>query len=235
MIAIITAMQEEMDAFISKLSSVREENKLFIKTIEGILNNQKVVVALSGVGKSNASVTTALLVEYYNPEIIINIGSAGGLTLHENSQIGDLVIGESLVYHDVNVTAFGYELGQLPGSPARFFSNREWIEKAKQASKKLDISTEVGLILSGDNFITNNDSLREVKSNYPDALAIEMEGAAIAHICWRAKIPFLVIRSISDFPLKGNNSVDFKKYIEVAASNSAKLLEIMINNMEEKK
>ncbi len=205
-ILIIAAMQEEADAIKKVMNNVTEtEGGTF-----GLIDNYRIKLVVCGVGKVNAAMITTEKINEFEPDWVINTGSAGALKAEMN--IGEVVVSSAVAHHDVDLSAFGYEVGQLPKLPAIF------------PSKPLSQDFEsVGLIVSGDTFITAN-RVDEVIRKFPDALCCEMEASAIAQVCHIKNVPFTAIRSISDNPFKNANSVDFKQFLPVAARNAATTL-----------
>ncbi len=192
----------------------------------GVINGVPVVVMQSGIGKVNATIATTLLIEKFHPKAIINTGSAGGIG--EGLAVGDVVIGESVSHHDVDVTAFGYQIGQMAQMPADYPCDKKLIELAQSASTAFDHATiHQGLIVSGDQFICHTDKFATIKQNFPQALAVEMEACAIAQTCYQFNVPFVVIRAISDLANE-EASVSFDEFIEQAGKQSAEMVVSML-------
>lgn len=223
---IIGAMDEEIEFIKSEMDNKQEfeiANSLFI---EGTINDNLVVLVKSGIGKVNAAMTTTILIERFQPSHIINTGSAGGF---DNSlEVGDVVVGKQLVYHDVDVTAFNYEFGQVPQLPPTFKSDDELIKKAISILDELKINYQSGLIATGDSFMSDVERVKQVKEIFPRMLAAEMEGTAIAQVCHQYAIPFIVIRSISDIAGK-DAEISFKEFLQLASKNAANIIMKMIN------
>ena len=118
MIGIIGAMEEEVTILKRKLNDMNEINIAHVKFYVGTLNHKEVVLTQSGIGKVNASISTTLLIEKFNPEVVINTGSAGALD--KTLSIGDILVSNHVLYHDANATAFGYEYGQIPQMPKTY-------------------------------------------------------------------------------------------------------------------
>ena len=138
--------------------------------------------------------------------------------------MGDIVISSEVRYHDVDVTAFNYEFGQVPGMPPTFKADDKLITVAQKCIANLDgITSKVGLIATGDSFMCDPERINQTRERFPSMLAVEMEGAAIAQTCHQLKTPFLVIRSLSD--IAGQESpMSFYAYLEVASKNSSALM-----------
>lgn len=227
-IAIIGAMDEEIDVFRSLLTNKKEVTVAHVLCIEGKINEAEVVVLKSGIGKVNAAIATTLVIERYNPRAVINTGSAGGFV--QNLHVGDVVISKELVQHDVDVTAFDYVHGQVPGLPSTIPASETLVTLAEEAMKKINLSYETGIIGSGDVFMENKERVHTVRKLFPTMLAAEMEGAAIAQVCYQYEVPFVVIRSLSDIAGK-KSSLSFDEYLQTAAQNSGKCIEHMIKNV----
>jgi len=231
---IIGAMEPEVAILKAKLTNVETTIHAGFEFYQGQLNGNNVVIVQSGIGKVAAALATLLLIDKFSPDYIVNTGSAGGFD--QTLRVGDIVIGSELRYHDVDVTAFGYEIGQLPANPAAYIPHPTLVDAAKRGVEQLSqtnqqtIKTLVGLITSGDTFMTADADIAKARANFPTMAAVEMEGAAIAHTCNQFKVPFVVIRSMSDIAGKESPS-SFEAYLETAALNSSQLVENMLNNL----
>ena len=184
---------------------------------QGRVNGNEVVLWQCGIGKVNAAVGTMRLIEQHHPDCIISTGLAGGID--NRLQVMDVVIGSQTAYHDV-WCGEGNELGQVQGLPTRFDADGRLLICAQTASEVGGHQTVCGLICTGDQFITDKKSLAEIKAHFPDALACEMESAAIAHTCYLQKVPFLSIRVVSDTP--GNTDNHQQQWTDFLASMSDK-------------
>ena len=163
---------------------------------------------------------------------MVNTGSAGGF--EQSLKVGDIVISSEVRYHDVDVTAFGYEIGQLPGNPAAYIPHPTLVSAAQSGVAELEnIQTMLGLITTGDTFMTADDDIAKARENFPTMAAVEMEGAAIAHTCHQFNIPFVVIRSMSDIAGK-ESPTSFEAYLETASVNSSQLVENMLKALQGK-
>ena len=147
----------------------------------GQLNGTEVALLKSGIGKVAAALGATLLLEHCKPDVIINTGSAGWPGT--NVEVGDIVVSDEARYHDADVTAFGYEYGQLPGCPAGFKADDKLIAAAEACIAELNLNAVRGLIVSGDAFINGSVGLAKIRHNFPQAIAVEMEATAIAHVC----------------------------------------------------
>jgi len=176
----------------------------------------------SGIGKVNAAMSTAILLERFKPDYVINTGSAGGLNPELN--VGDVVISTDVRHHDVDVTAFGYEYGQVPQLPAAFEAEVSLVTVAESCAKEIEgIQVVKGLITTGDSFISKPEQAGFIKSKFTNLQAVEMEAAAIAQVAYQFGTPFVIIRSLSDIAGKESN-LSFDQFLETAAVHSATLV-----------
>lgn len=223
MIGVIVAIDEEMNAIKEKMKDIEEQKIYNLHFYKGKINDKRYVVVKSGVGKANAARTTQILVDRFEIDCIINFGTAGGINY--NLQIGDVVIGETLLQHDFDTSTFGDEKFYITGAGKYFFSDKELITKAEDILEKLDedFNVIIGTIATGDVFVSDPEHkikiLTECKAD-----CVEMEGAAIAQVCNLDNIPCIVIRGISDVP-NGSNNIEFEKYAEMASKRCVKILE----------
>ena len=179
------------------------------------------VLVESGIGKVMSAMSVAILADHFQVDAIINTGSAGAVA--DGIAVGDVVIADKLAYHDVDVTAFGYDYGQMAQQSLYFESDPRFISKIKTSLSQLEQTWHLGLIATGDSFIAGNDKITEIKSHFPDVLAVEMEGAAIAQAAHSLDLPFLVIRAMSDNANHEAN-VTFDEFIIEAGRRSAQVL-----------
>ena len=225
-IGIIAAMDEEV-ATIKNLMNSIEVKKIFnLEFILGTINSKNVVLVKSGVGKVHAARTTQILIDNFDLEYIINVGTAGGL--NEKIEIGDIVIAEKLVQHDFDITAGGHEKGYISHTGKYFNCDEKLIKKSKEIidSMNEDFNAITGLIATGDIFVQDIKVKDGIKQEF-NADCTEMEGAAIAQVCTLDNIPFIVIRAISDKP-NGNNGIDFETYLQMACERYAKFIDIFM-------
>ncbi|EYE88429.1 S-adenosylhomocysteine nucleosidase [Fervidicella metallireducens AeB] len=228
-IGIIGAMEEEVQAIKEEMAVDRIEKKAGLEFYMGKFLGKEVVVVRSGIGKVNAAICTQILIDDFNVDMVINTGIAGGVNININP--GDVVISTDLVHHDVDATAFGYDIGQVPRLESfSFKADERLVEIAINAAEKMDkFKVFKGRIISGDQFIANHEKITFFREKF-DAFAVEMEGAAIGHACFMNNIPFVVIRSISD-KADGSAQMDYQTFQNIAISNSIGILKNMINCM----
>jgi adenosylhomocysteine nucleosidase len=222
LIGIIGAMEPEVALLREQISDVTSTQLGGYTFYSGTLAGVNVVLVQSGIGKVAAALATALLIQHYTPDAVINTGSAGGFDPALN--VGDVVISTEVCHHDVDVTAFGYRMGQVPQMPATFSAHPQLIKAAEQSIQALGFcQTKQGLIATGDSFICDPARISVIRQHFPAMLAVEMEGAAIAQVCHMLNIPFVVIRSLSDIAGK-ESPQSFEAYLAVASKNSSALV-----------
>lgn len=229
-IGIIGAMDLEVDALKAQMQLNRELTKAGMTFCEGTLNGANVVIVRSGVGKVNAGVCVQILADLFDVTHVINTGIAG--SLNADLDIGDILVSTDAVYHDMDVTIFGYEKGQVPGTKqAAFTADETMIALAMESCKAVnpDINCRSGRVVSGDQFISSKEikaKLIEIFGGY----CAEMEGAAIAHAATLNQLPFVVIRAISD---KADDSaeMDYPSFERAAAKHSAALVANLVSKL----
>ena len=223
MIGIIGAMDEEVLEIKNALKDVTVETAAGMEFYRGKINEKEVVVVRSGIGKVNAAVCSQILVDKFGAEAIVNTGIAG--SLKAEIDIGDIVLSSDSVQHDMDATGFGYPIGQIPrmetfACPA----DQKLLKLAEKCCNQVnpDIKTFVGRVVSGDQFISDKEKKQQLIDNF-DGFCTEMEGAAIAQVCYLNHIGCLIIRAISD---KADDSatVDYPAFEAKAIEHSVKLL-----------
>lgn len=196
-VGIIGAMDVEVERICQNVSGPILHQVCGLDFLEGFLAETPVVVVRSGVGKVNAALCAQLLITKFKITHLINTGVAGALASGLN--VLDLVISTEVMYHDVDATNWGYENCTVPGMPRTFEANQELIKIAAAACEKLFPNKTIiqGIIASGDQFIGSNEMKNKIKELCNPA-CVEMEGAAIGHVASINRIPFVVIRCMSD-------------------------------------
>jgi adenosylhomocysteine nucleosidase len=173
--------------------------------------------------------TGAILLAEFHPDVVINTGSAGGIG--QGLHVGDVVLSSAVAYHDADATAFGYAPGQLPQQPQKFTADAQLVADIAAAAQAVNLQTQVGLIVSGDQFIASADATQRILALYPEALAAEMEGAAIGQVATQFGTPFVVIRAMSDV---GDEEAgqSFDEFIIDAGKRSAQMLLAYIHGLK---
>ena len=231
MIGIIGAMEEEVAILKDQLTQLDEIHIAHVKFYRGQLNGHEVVLTQSGIGKVNVAISTTLLIHEFKPDVIINTGSAGALDGELN--VGDVVVSESVAYHDADAQAFGYELGQIPQMPAQYAADAELLELTTDAIEAQSLTAQKGLIVSGDSFIGTNTQRETIRVAFPEALAVEMEATAIAQTCYQFNVPFIITRAISDLA-NGEAELSFEAFLKKAAQSSSQVVENLVNKIGQK-
>lgn len=215
-------MEQEVELLRDALQNTKTETIANSEYTTGTYEGKDVVLLKSGIGKVNAAMSTTILLEKFNPKVVINTGSAGGFDAA--LKVGDIVISDEVRHHDVDVTAFGYEIGQMAGMPAAYKSDENLMEVAKQAVKEVgEHNYSVGLICSGDVFMSNPERVEAVRKDFPTMKAVEMEAAAVAQVCHQFNTPFVVIRALSDIAGQ-ESSMSFDEFLPVAAKHSTEIV-----------
>lgn len=199
--AIIGAMDCEIEKLQEIMQDIKTVDHFNLTIFTGKICNHNVILAKSGVGKVNAALNTQYIIDKFDPDYIINTGVAGGIA--PNLQVGDIVIGETLVQHDFDASALGYAKGYMcngiePDKPTLFYSNKELITKFEAAMTAAnDVNVHKGIIATGDTFVSSSEKKQEL-ANLFNATAVEMEACAIAQTANKNHVPCLIIRAISD-------------------------------------
>ena len=213
-IGIIFAMEEELIE-LKKYLTIENEYTIFdLKFFEGKINNINCILVESGIGKVNAARTTQILIDNMKVDYIFNIGVAGGVD--KSLKVGDIVIGEKLVQHDFDITAFNHEKGYIP-NVGTFIDSDDYLISIAQKSLN---EAKKGVIASGDIFCTEIEMSKKINKKF-NALCVEMEGASIAQVCFLNHIPFLIIRSISDVP-NNDNVITYEEFLKLSSEKIAK-------------
>lgn len=228
-IGIIGAMAEEVTLLASRLENRKTREHVGSTFHVGRLHGVDVVILQSGIGKVNAAVGTTLLLDMYQPEAVINTGSAGGFG--SDLQVGDVVVSTEVRHHDVDAVVFGYEHGQVPRMPAAYLPDERLVKIARDCIESLGhLRVYEGLIATGDAFMACPDAVQRTRERFPTMLAAEMEAAAIAQTCHLYGCPFVVIRALSDIAGKESN-LSFQQFIDQAATHSAEMVEAMVQRL----
>lgn len=230
-IGIIGAMDEEVELLSQTLEGCQEHTIAGYTLFTGTMHDVDVVLLKSGIGKVNAAIGTTLMLQEFEPTCVINTGSAGGFA--EDLNVGDVVISTEVRHHDVDVTIFGYEPGQVPGLPAGFTPDNFLADVAERCIARMEgIKTVQGLIATGDSFMNCPERVAKTRENFPSMKAVEMEAAAIAQTCHQFDIPFIVIRALSDIAGKESN-LSFEQFLVVAAKHSAEMVMAIVQTISD--
>jgi len=221
-VAVVGAMEEEVELLREEIKDARAVVIANCEFIEGTIGDKEVVLVKCGIGKVNAAMATTLLLENFKPDVVLNTGSAGGFL--ESLEVGTIVISDEVRHHDVDVTAFGYEHGQVPDLPAAYIADKKLVELAIAATAEIGEHAHAnGLIASGDSFMSDPVRVGKIKEIFPTMIAADMEAAALAQVCHQYKTPFVVIRALSDIAGK-ESSISFDDFLPLAAKHSTAIV-----------
>lgn len=230
MLGIIGAMDEEVEKVKEQMQEVTVLSRASMDFYKGTLGGQPVVVVRSGIGKVNAAICAQILVDEYHVDSMINTGIAG--SLNPSIDIGDIVLSTDTLEHDMDAVAFGYPVGQIPRMDTLSFeADAKLRALAKSVCEKVnpDVKVFEGRIVSGDQFVSDKDKKQWLVENF-SGYCTEMEGAAIAHTAYLNKVPFLIIRAISD-KADDSASVDYPTFEAKAIEHSVRLMIELCNQL----
>ena len=231
LIGIIGAMEVEVQALKDLMDNAELKEISSVVFYRGKINGIDTVVAVAGVGKVNAAVCAQTMILEYSPDYIINTGVAGGLS--EELKIGDAAVADKVAEHDMDTSPLGDELGFITGINKVYMQCDEYISGLiYDAAKSVDgINTVRGTIASGDQFIASEEQRRFIKMNF-NAVAAEMEGAAIGHVCTMNNVKFGVLRAISD-GANSDSTIDFPTFTKMAVKNTVEIIVKMLDKLAE--
>lgn len=229
---IIGAMEEEIALLKEKMEIEVVVKKASMEFYQGTMHGREVVVVRSGIGKVNAGLCAQILVDVFHASRLINTGIAGSLKAEIN--IGDIVISSDALQHDMDATTFGYRRGEIPRMETLAFpADEELIAMAKAACEEAcpEIDVFVGRVVTGDQFIAERSVKQEIAA-WTEGYCTEMEGAAIAQAAYLNRVPFVIVRAISD---KADDSafVDYPTFEREAIEHSVKLVEAFVDRIPE--
>ena len=220
-------MEEELLALKEYLVLEKEYSIFNLTFYEGKINGISCVLVESGIGKVNAARTTQILIDNIKVDYIFNIGVAGGID--KSLKVGDIVLGEKLVQHDFDITAFNHAKGFIPGVGESVSADEYLLQVSSKVFDDEKIPSKIGVIASGDIFCTEAWMSEKINTKF-NALCVEMEGASIAQVCYLSHVPFLIIRSISDVP-NNDNVVTYEEFLssscKIVTSAMSKILKVL--------
>lgn len=227
MIGIIAAMDVEMKSLRAFIEDPVTETVSGITFVSGTLEGQQVVTAVCGIGKVFAAMCAQTMILRYSPEMIVNTGVAGTLT--DKLTIGSVAVSSAVVQHDMDTSAIGDPVGLISGiNKVKLPADDRLAGTLSACAKVLGIRTETGVIASGDQFVASAARKEQIVNAF-GAIACEMEGAAIGQVCYVNRVPFCVLRAISD-SADGSSHMDYPAFVEMAAAQSVKLLRTFLRN-----
>ncbi|MBO5541954.1 MAG: 5'-methylthioadenosine/adenosylhomocysteine nucleosidase [Acholeplasmatales bacterium] len=225
-VGIVAAMKPEMEEILNEMEDL-ESVKIFGSEFHrGYIGNVEVVLTESGMGKVNAAIATTILIREFECSFIINTGIAGATKPLKHR---DVIIAESLAYHDVDATIFGYKHGQVPGMPAEYAVGIENIVMVKSVLNKLGIEYKTAKVYSGDQFVSSMDAFKYIENT--EGIVTEMEGAGVAQTCVRAGVDFIVLRYISDVVGEENQEESYIEFENDMAHDSATICIKLLKNL----
>ncbi len=223
-ILIASAMQEEINQIVNhfQLKVIDSINNLNLYQYSD--NETKIYILSLGIGKVSSVISLTLFLQKYQVNKIINIGTSG--SLDNKLEIGDLVVADYVAYHDVDVTSFGYEYGQLPGKEKYFKINN--ISYIENIIKNIDHNWSIGTVLTGDSFIDDQVKKEAIIKEFNNCKCIEMEATALVQCGQAYLIDTYIIRGISD-NANGNATKDFNQYMHIVSEKYINLINILCN------
>ncbi|MDR1209734.1 MAG: 5'-methylthioadenosine/adenosylhomocysteine nucleosidase [Clostridiales bacterium] len=238
-IGIIGAMEEEISQIRSRMELVQAKNIVGADYYIGKMRGQSVIAARSGVGKVNSAICAQVLIDLYAIDYLVNVGVAGAVNRELN--IGDVVVSKDAVHHDFDASVFGDPIGFIPRLDITYFpADPELIRAAEESGRaalddefceaKLTPKVVVGRIATGDVFVSGEDRRQRIWQLFR-ADCVEMEGAAIAQTCYLNRIPFVVVRTISDRSGAGADA-EFREFIGRAGAVAANVIERMVERIQ---
>jgi adenosylhomocysteine nucleosidase len=227
MYAIIGAMDQEIEAILKMMDGVQIYQFNNQPFYQGLVNNKIIILVKSGIGKVASAMTTTQLLTNFSIEAIINIGTCGGIESKVDPL--DLIIGQELVYGDVDLVAFKYPYGQMAGQPATFKSDQTLVSKIRDISKKVGLNPKLGNLMSSDAFITDKKIINErIKLIDLPIIGVDMESASIAQVATAFKKPFVVLRVVSDIIGMEKQVNSFDKLVSESSIKVAKIIKELI-------
>lgn len=227
---IIGAMDDEIAMYLDHLRKVKKTKYSIFTFYQGRFHDQNIVLVKSGVGKVFAAMITQYLIDKFGVTAILFTGVGG--SLNKTLKIGDVVVSNDTVQHDFNAVPLGFKRGQISYTNYRFFKADS---KLRSVALKAKLNTHkiiVGRILTGDQFFTQREKKRQkylTKELKGDC--IEMEGAAVGQVCIMNKVPFLIVRTVSD-QADGTAVRDYNQFKHIVAANSFQIVHHILGSMD---
>lgn len=216
--AVIAALPSEVEVLRKNLTDINEGELLGSPVFDGILCGNTIAVMQCGMGKVSAACGTQALIDRYSPDYIINSGCAGGIA--QGLKIGDVVISDSVVEWDLDLRAIGLPQGYIDALKLVEMKADKYLADRLEAVIGKEEKVIRGTVVSGDQFVSTKEQREFILSHFPEALCAEMEGAAVGHVCMQNKIPFCVIRTMSD-TADHDSTVDYAEFAPAAGRKSA--------------
>lgn len=224
-VGLIGAMDEEIALLLRQMDGVQETSAAGMRFYRGRLADKPVILCKSGVGKVNAAVCAQVMIDRFAPEAVVFTGVAGALD--PSLDIADVVVSSECMHHDMDASALGFPRGTIPFQDVSVFpADERLVDAAVSAAEAAGVRAVKGRVLSGDQFIANRETVRLLHEQM-GGTCTEMEGAAVAQVCYMNRVPYVVIRSISD-RADGSAQVDFAEFTETASRQSSLIVETML-------
>jgi len=208
-------MDKELKQLRTLLEDSRTESAGVVEFIHGRVGNNEVALQKCGIGKVNSTIGAVEMIHRYHPDVIISTGCAGGAST--DMEIGDVVIGTEMVYHDA-YCGTAQAFGQVMGMPARYKANPQLLAMAHQVEH--DAQVHEGLIVGGDWFVDSREKMSSILERFPEAVAVDMESTSIAQTCHIYQVPFISFRVVSDVPLKDHEASQYFDFWDRMADGS---------------
>lgn len=221
-VAIIGAVETEVNYLKSRLENCKIYEYAGFKYYIGFINNFKLIVVKCGIGKVSAAICAQIAIDKFSPNLIINIGCAGAL--NKNLKVGDIIVANSLVEHDMDVVGLGSERGYIQElDMVNIEPDTNDFEFVSSKLKNISKNVYEGLVISGDTFVYMPKQKESLRQLFPGVMCCDMESASIAHCCKQNNIDFLIIRTISD-TAEGDSSVDYYTFSAKVGKMMAKCI-----------
>ena len=219
-LAIMSAMAEEIEHYLNTCTVTGTRQRAGLTVHEATYHGHDLVLVKAGVGKVNAAMCAQLLIDDFDASAVICTGSAGAL--HDGLDIGDVIVAEDCVQHDVRVDFLGLPPGQIPFTDHRFFASAPALVERAASVDLAGHDVVLGRVCTGDTFIQDEARRNEIRDELGGD-CVEMEGAAVGQVCTLNNVPFLLVRAISD-RADGSSDVDFQDFLHEAAQSSARIV-----------
>lgn len=226
-IAILVAMDKELNLLLNQMPDRKEFHIDDSVYYSGKIGSLTVIAGKCGIGKVNSALNTYRLIQDQKPDVVLNSGVAGGVD--GSLGVGSILIADSVTYHDVWCGP-GTEYGAADGFPSIFIPYDKVIEIGKRIYNS-DDEVKFGLICSGDKFICKKEEVEEIKKNFPEALAVDMESASIAQTCMKCGVPFAIVRVMSDTPGAAENVSQYEDFWSKAPEKTFECVKHIITNL----
>ena len=213
---VLVAMDSELDALLHTIKEYKVTNVNNEKGYEFTFEKEKYLIMMGKIGKVHTAFFFGQLSKCVNIKRVFNLGTSGGL--NKDLSLDEVIIASKVGYYDVDVTSFGYAYGQVPGCPKYYECDEDYIESHL---KNVLLPYRRGIVVSGDKFVNKNNFVDIKGLIEPEMQCIEMESGAVGQVCYLLKVPFIVIRSISDFVFENENFQTHNDNVESSTTNSA--------------